>query len=111
MAALGLCKACRIRVSDEAVSCPQCGQPGPCLAGSTVGTLLDGKVCTETDVLLPSLNTTASIHLFGEIPDDDERTRFMNEHLDRPIRVRITYISERGGIQVGLANPYRRRGL
>ena len=29
MALLGFCKTCQGRVSSEAASCPQCGQPAP----------------------------------------------------------------------------------
>ncbi|HLY61979.1 MAG TPA: 50S ribosomal protein L7/L12 [Terriglobia bacterium] len=29
MATLGVCKACKGVVSDEATSCPHCGQPSP----------------------------------------------------------------------------------
>jgi len=29
MAVLGECKCCGIKVSDEAIACPHCGQPNP----------------------------------------------------------------------------------
>ena len=39
MATLGQCKACQHGVSDEARTCPKCGQPNPCLLPPAVGTV------------------------------------------------------------------------
>ncbi len=44
MATLGQCKACEDQVSDEAVSCPKCGQPDPCVLPPLVGTVHRGVV-------------------------------------------------------------------
>ena len=44
MAIVGQCKACYQVVSDEALSCPHCGQPSPCLLAPPVGSVQDGHV-------------------------------------------------------------------
>ena len=44
MAIVGQCKACYQVVSDEALSCPHCGQPNPCLLAPPVGSVHVGHV-------------------------------------------------------------------
>ena len=44
MATVGQCKACGHRVSDEAATCPECGQPRPCLLPPAVGSTHDARI-------------------------------------------------------------------
>lgn len=44
MATIGQCKACGRIVSDEAATCPTCGQPKPCVLPPAVGSVHNGHV-------------------------------------------------------------------
>jgi hypothetical protein len=46
MATIGQCKACKHGVSDEAATCPNCGQPNPCVLLPSVGSVHEGRIVT-----------------------------------------------------------------
>ena len=48
MATVGQCKACSQVVSDEAVTCPHCGQPRPCLLPPPIGSIHDGHIISTS---------------------------------------------------------------
>jgi len=50
MATIGQCRACRGGVSDEATTCPRCGQPQPCLLIPAPGYAYCARVDSITNV-------------------------------------------------------------
>jgi len=79
MATIGQCKACGQAVSDEAVVCPHCGQPSPCVLAPPVGTVHQGRV-SKTSETFPVVEITLSSgviagRLLSNVLDEAERRR------------------------------------
>lgn len=94
MAIVGQCRACHQAVSDEAASCPRCGQPNPCVLPPSVGAVQLGSVtgwageaCWEV-----TLSSGITGFLTAETFDAASRKHVATLKVGASCRVKITQV-------------------
>lgn len=97
MATIGQCKACGHGVSDEAATCPRCGQPRPCLLAPPVGTVHQGRVTYAGYISWVTLSsgTVGSLSLSSE-------PQAKGIYVGASISVKIMSVSKDGIVELSL---------
>ena len=104
MAILGWCRACGHRASDEAQTCPQCGQPSPCVHVELNG-VYEGRV-SEIIESGAFVKLSSGVRGFLHISQiaREERVRSVSDKLSLgdSVRVKVIDIESQGRIRLSM---------